>query len=59
MHEAGTVRSCHIFGTSLHVALHLVLTHLGTDGRLFYGEHTTETAAFIRALGFNNLDAVN
>lgn len=57
VHQAGTVGAGHVFSTGLDVALHLVLTHLRTDGRLLDGEHTAEAAAFVRTLGLYHLDA--
>ena len=57
VHQAGTVGAGYVFGTGLDVALHLVLTHLRTDGRLLDGEHTAEAAAFVRTLGLYHLDA--
>ena len=54
VHQTRAVRTGNVFSACLHVALHLVLTHLCRDGSLFDREHTAKTAALIRTLRFHN-----
>ena len=59
VHQTRTVGTCYVFGTRLHVSLHLVLAHLSTDGSFLNREHATETAALVGTLGFYHLTAVD
>ena len=49
VHQTGRIRSGDIFGTRSHVALDLILSHSGRNGRLLDREHTAESAALILA----------
>ena len=57
MHQTRTVRASNESRTGLHVTLYLVKSHLCADGRLLYGEHTTEATALVGTLGLQYLDA--
>ena len=59
VHETGTIGTCDIFSTCGNVSLHLVLSHLGTDGSFFYREHATEATALILALRLYDLHAMH
>ena len=58
VHQTGAVWPRHITGTSLNMTLHLVPTHLGADGSLFYSEHTAETTALVGTLWLQNLNTL-
>ena len=58
VHQAGTVRSGNESGTSLHVALNLVQSHLRADGCLFNREHAPESATLIGSFWLQDLDTL-
>ena len=58
VHQTRAVGSCNEFRPRIHVAFHLVLTHLLTYCSFLNREHSSKATALIRALWFNYFDSL-
>ena len=59
MHQTRTVGACDKPRTGLHVALHLVQSHLCTHGRLLDGEHAAKATTLVGTLRLKYLNTLH